>query len=258
MTNDKYTMPYHLKVRIITALQHLTAVAGIVYWWPNIAVGVLLSIVCWFMIFGLGVSAGYHRLTAHRAFTCSQTWQHILLSLGAMAGFGSSIAWTAAHRLHHQHSDVSKELDPYWPHGTWWQRTVSWWTTPRPVTGAGSAVKDLVRSREHQWWHRNYFRLTTVWVVVLSVVSPWLLVFAWALPGILSYYSIQAVGHCGHNGKIQPHNNNDHSSDPLWLGIITLGEGWQNTHHHRPQQLQMHRWDITGWFIARFVAQNKS
>ncbi len=53
---------------------------------------------------GLGVTVGYHRLFAHRAFATSGIVHATLAVLGSMAVVGPLLRWVAFHRSHHQHS----------------------------------------------------------------------------------------------------------------------------------------------------------
>src|SRR6266702_8006015 len=61
----------------------------------------------------LGVTLGYHRLFAHRAFATFRSVECVLMVLGCMAG-GAPSFWIATHRAHHRHSD--RDGDPHSPH----------------------------------------------------------------------------------------------------------------------------------------------
>ena len=107
---------HHLFI-LASAILPLVGVATAVVLLWNEAVGWsdLVVFAIMYVIAGLGVSTGYHRLLAHRAF---KTYRPIALAFataGAMAGQGPPLIWTAHHRRHHRVAD--KPGDPHSPYG---------------------------------------------------------------------------------------------------------------------------------------------
>jgi len=242
------------KVKLITVSQHVIGIVGLIYYWPSLA-GILTALICWFLYFGLGVSGGFHKMICHRGFETNKFWRYTLLALGTGSGFGSSVAWTVSHRLHHNNSDTDIEHDPYYPQGTFKNKFISWWVTPRAVPYNPLIVKDLLVDPVQRWIHLNYFKVLFAFVLVLTLINPWLTVFAWALPNVLGYHAIQAVGVISHSVGKQPHDNGDNSRDNYVVGILTFGEGFQNTHHKYPNQYRLHRHDVVGYLIEKFIAR---
>ncbi|EUC54182.1 delta 9-fatty acid desaturase, partial [Rhizoctonia solani AG-3 Rhs1AP] len=75
--------------------------------------------VFWYFVTGLGITAGYHRLWAHRAYNASKPLEYFLALAGAGAVQGSIKWWSRGHRAHHRYTDT--ELDPYNAHwGFFW------------------------------------------------------------------------------------------------------------------------------------------
>src|SRR5229473_3802896 len=62
------------------------------------------------LITGLGLTVGYHRLFTHSAFSTSVAVSRLLIVIGSMAGRGSMISWAAMHRRHHELSDHDGDL----------------------------------------------------------------------------------------------------------------------------------------------------
>jgi stearoyl-CoA desaturase (delta-9 desaturase) len=87
-------------------------------------------------------------------------------------------------------------------------------------------------------------------------LDPWLTVFAWAIPNVLGYHAIQAVGVLSHSYGQQPYDNKDNSRDNYLIGLLTFGEGFQNTHHQHPQWPRLHKYDLVGYIIERFLIRN--
>ncbi|KAI8609577.1 hypothetical protein BC830DRAFT_1070773, partial [Chytriomyces sp. MP71] len=109
---------------------HITILAGT----PLIAlVGALTTplttpTLIWSIIYyfftGLGITAGYHRYWAHRAYDATRAWQFVILAAATGAMEGSAKWWCRGHRIHHRFTDTEK--DPYnakngffWSHLGW-------------------------------------------------------------------------------------------------------------------------------------------
>jgi len=67
-----------------------------------------------YLVCGLGVTVGFHRLLTQRSFATYRPVQYLLAVLGSMAVQGPVIGWVADHRKHHAHAD--EEGDPHSPH----------------------------------------------------------------------------------------------------------------------------------------------
>ena len=67
-----------------------------------------------YVLTGLGVTVGFHRLLTHRAFKSGRVIRAVLAILGSAAIEGPVISWVADHRKHHRFSD--RAGDPHSPH----------------------------------------------------------------------------------------------------------------------------------------------
>ena len=134
-----------LKVRIATLIAVITPFFGLVaaivsFWgwgfqWSDLAL--LLGM---YVLTGLGITVGFHRLFTHHSFETDGV-QFVFAVLGSMAVQGPLIQWVALHRRHHQHSD--NEEDPHSPHhqgqGYWgvvrglWHSHVGWMFASAPA-----------------------------------------------------------------------------------------------------------------------------
>ncbi len=87
---------------------------------PTGAFEIGLLITFW-LLTGLGITVGYHRLFTHRTFKASPALRKFLAITASMAGQGSVTSWVALHRLHHERSDQLG--DPHSPNmhgvGVW-------------------------------------------------------------------------------------------------------------------------------------------
>src|ERR687886_2306446 len=68
-----------------------------------------------YVVTGLGVTLGFHRLLTHRSFATYKGVQYLFAALGSMSVQGPVMSWVADHRKHHAHTD--RDGDPHSPHG---------------------------------------------------------------------------------------------------------------------------------------------
>lgn len=59
----------------------------------------------------IGITAGAHRLWAHRTYKAKLPLQIILMIFNSIAFQNTAIHWVRDHRLHHKHSDT--DADPH-------------------------------------------------------------------------------------------------------------------------------------------------
>src|SRR5206468_8783574 len=64
-----------------------------------------------YVLTGLGITVGYHRLIAHRSFSCSPWVKTALLITGGWALENSGVEWGRAQIRHHACCD--QDYDPY-------------------------------------------------------------------------------------------------------------------------------------------------
>jgi stearoyl-CoA desaturase (delta-9 desaturase) len=119
-----------------------------------------------------GITAGYHRLWAHRSYNASKGLQYFLALVGAGAVEGSIKWWSRGHRAHHRYTDT--DLDPYNAHrGLFWSH-VGWMVIkPRRKPGVAD-VSDLTKNEIVRWQHRHYPLLIMIMAIAVPTIIPWL------------------------------------------------------------------------------------
>ena len=106
-----------------------------------------------YIITGLGITVGYHRLLAHRSFACPDWVKGSFLVAGGWALQNSGLRWTADHIRHHARCD--QEGDPYSAKRGFWHSHCGWlfWADPhRDDRFARKLQQDAVV----MWQHRYY------------------------------------------------------------------------------------------------------
>jgi len=126
--------------------------------------------VFWYFVTGLGITAGYHRLWAHRSYNASLPLQYALAFMGAGAVQGSIKWWSRGHRAHHRYTDT--DLDPYGAHhGLLWSH-IGWMViNPRRKPGVADC-SDLNNNPLVRWQHKYYLWLLFSMAVIVPTAIP--------------------------------------------------------------------------------------
>jgi hypothetical protein len=95
---------------IYISLAHVAALFGIFSLQYCAKYTLLWAFICW-PISGLGITAGAHRLWAHRSYKATFALRTFLMLANSMANQGSIWHWSRDHRVHHKHSESS--ADPH-------------------------------------------------------------------------------------------------------------------------------------------------
>ncbi|WP_330181682.1 fatty acid desaturase [Nocardia sp. NBC_01503] len=241
---------------------------------PLGALEVALLFVMW-LVTGLGVTVGYHRLFTHRTFKAAPWVAVVLAVLGSMAGQGGVLSWVALHRRHHEYSD--REGDPHSPnlsgggvrgavrglahsHFLWMRRH----EYPNIVHYAPDLIKDrrLVRvARLYYYWVALGLLVPAVLGGVLSM--SWTGAVSGLLWGgfvriFLLEHIVWAINSFLHMFGTRPYESRENSHNGGIFALVTLGESWHNNHHAFPESpsfgLDWYRLDPGYWLIRALAA----
>jgi len=261
-------------VGIVLPLAGLAAAVVLLWGWGFdwMHLGMLVGM---FVLTGMGITVGYHRLFTHRAFDAHGAVKATLAILGSMAVQGPLIKWVAIHRRHHQHSD--DHHDPHSPrmHGSslwgilrgWWHAHVGWIFEAEPADLARYSA-DLRRDA----LLRRISALFPLWALLGMLVPAalgGLITMSWSgvLLGLLwgglarmclVHHVTWSINSICHLWGTRPFRSDDHSRNNPIFGILGLGEGWHNNHHAFPNSAAHGlRWweiDTSYWFIRGLEA----
>jgi stearoyl-CoA desaturase (Delta-9 desaturase) len=225
--------------------------------WIDLGIMAGLYLVC-----GLGITVGYHRLLTHRAFQTHKPLEYGFAVVGSMALQGGVLDWVADHRKHHAHTD--EEGDPHSPHvghgsglaGLWHAHT-GWLFETHGQADWKRYAKELYEDRGM----KRINRLFPLWAY-LSIAIPTALGFVlhgFTLEGAIRgliwgglvrafflhhiTWSINSV--CHYFGR-RRFAVEDHSTNVAWLALPSLGEAWHHNHHAFPRSAAhgLRRWEV--------------
>jgi stearoyl-CoA desaturase (delta-9 desaturase) len=212
----------------------------------DIGLLVVLYVAC-----GLGITVGFHRLFAHKAFKTVPAVRAALAILGSMTVQGPLTQWVTDHRKHHALSD--REGDPHSPHGRdgllggmggFLHAHMGWLLTTKGMERGRRYGRDLYEDA----LIRRIDRLYMLWVV-LSLGIPFAIGYAveptWrgGLTGLvwgglvrifLFHHMTWSVNSICHTFGRRTYDTDDESRNNWAIAIPTFGEGWHNNHHAFP------------------------
>jgi stearoyl-CoA desaturase (delta-9 desaturase) len=247
-------------------------VAIVLLWGRYVDATSLVITVALYVLTGLGITVGFHRLLTHRSFQTFAPVRATLAILGSMAVQGPVINWVADHRKHHVFTD--EEGDPHSPHlserpgvlgaiAGLWHAHVGWL-----FGGSGRAAverygRDLLRDPAIRFVNRTF----ALWValglvlpfglglVVTGTLRGGLLALLWG--GLVRIFLLHhvtfAINSLCHFLGRRRFATDDESRNVSWLAPLSFGEAWHNNHHAFPTSafhgLRRREIDPGGWLI---------
>mmetsp|Transcript_107715 Transcript_107715/g.343817 ORF Transcript_107715/g.343817 Transcript_107715/m.343817 type:complete len:456 (-) Transcript_107715:251-1618(-) len=212
--------------------------------WRTGGLGVGLWIVS-----GLGVTAGAHRLWSHQAYQATPAMQALLIIMFSIADQGTIVGWTLTHAMHHAASDTDSDphnrMEGFWhAHFGWLYSSksfrISQYDYNRVLDGHGRLVR----------WHDTVFLF---WDPLWSLAFPALVASFWGeavngfwVAGAFRWMCVQhitffvnSVAHGEREAGADEHSFDIMASGigprvSLLTTILALGEGWHDYHHLFP------------------------
>ncbi|MCL2769010.1 MAG: acyl-CoA desaturase [Solirubrobacterales bacterium] len=206
-----------------------------------------------YLLSGLGVTVGFHRLFTHRSFKTTHAVRAIFAVLGSMAIEGPVISWVADHRKHHAFSD--RDGDPHSPHvdhGAGWRGAlrglyhahVGWLFIHTHRGSHRRYASDLLADPVVEFVNRTFLLwavagLAAAFALGGAIGGTWRAAFTGLLWGgavrmlVLHHMTYSVNSLCHFFGR-HDYRTEDHSRNLALLAIPTLGEAWHNNHHAFP------------------------
>ncbi|MBK6768961.1 MAG: acyl-CoA desaturase [Ardenticatenales bacterium] len=242
-------------------------------WVTPLDVGLLIG---GWIVTGLGITVGFHRMLTHRSFEAPVWVRAFWLALGSMAVEGGALNWAAIHAEHHVHSD--QEGDPHSPLAGFWHAHFGWmWN------GFGGHperyVPQLVGDPLVRWFERTFIVWVGVGLVVPFAVgglfggpiggpiggpsapaaawswsAAWMaLVWGGFVRIFVTHHITWSVNSVCHVFGGRMFETKDVSRNNLIVGLLAFGEGWHNNHHAFPRSafhgLRWWQIDASGYII---------
>jgi len=241
-------------------LTPLAGVLGTVWWaasgrfhWATLA----LFFLTWAAT-AMGITAGYHRLFAHRSYRARRPLELLLLFAGGAAWEGSCVEWGRDHRRHHRYVDTGR--DPYNINEGFWWAHLGWLVFDKREPTDPKEIRDLLDDPAMRFQHRYYGWIATAtsFFLPMGLCALWGdfwggLFVAASLRIVVNHHATFFINSLCHYMGSRPYSDS-HSARDNWLAaLVTYGEGYHNFHHEFPADyrngVRLHQWDPTKWLI---------
>lgn len=246
--------------------------AVVVLWGHGVSAADLAIMASLYVLTGLGIAVGYHRLLTHRAFQTKRGLRYMWAILGSLALEGSVLPWVAHHRKHHAFSDA--DGDPHSPHGHGsgirgvlkglGHAHLGWVLFGARQRDRDRYLGDLKNDRAMNLIS-DLFPVFAVVTLLIPAALGLLVSQSWmgALTGFIwgglvrvfflhhVTFSINSICHFVGRRRF---DTDDESRNVFWLALPSLGEAWHHNHHAFPTSarhgLRRREIDIAGLVIG--------
>jgi stearoyl-CoA desaturase (Delta-9 desaturase) len=205
----------------------------------------LFSIFLW-ICGGLGITAGAHRLWAHRTYKARLPLRILLALFNTLALQNDIFDWSRDHRVHHKYSET--DADPHNINRGFFFAHVGWLLMKKHPEvlekGKKMYLQDLLDDPV-VYYQRKYYRVLAILVCfVLPTIIPYYfwnesLTIAYFIPAIFRYvFTLNAtwfVNSFAHMYGQRPYDKRIQPSENEIVSFFALGEGFHNYHHTFPQ-----------------------
>ena len=209
---------------------------------------------------GLSITAGYHRLFAHRSYEASSAVRLFYLVFGAAACQNSALKWVTDHRNHHRF--VDKDRDPYNIRRGFFHAHIGWivFKDPQDPHESSGIDPDLLADPLMRWQDRFYLPIAISAGGGLPLLIGGFLgdalgcfLLAGVARTVIVHHSTFLINSLCHFIGRQPYSLQDSSRDSALVAFLTCGEGFHNFHHRFQYDyrngVRWYHFDPTKWLI---------
>lgn len=230
---------------ILFAYLHLAAIYGVWLMFTSAQWKTGLFAFALYQMAGLGITAGAHRLWAHRSYKAKAPLRFLLMLFNTLAFQDSAIDWARDHRVHHKYSET--DADPHNATRGFFFSHVGWLLCRKhpDVKAAGSKLdlSDLRSDPILAFQHKYYLILMPIICFVLPTMIP---IYCWGETGKNAWFVATMFRYCfvlnvtwlvnsaAHKFGSKPYDKEISPSQNPTVALLAFGEGWHNYHHVFP------------------------
>jgi len=245
----------HLLILSITPILSIYGLLTCDYYLNTFLFTILYYVLC-----GFGITAGYHRLFAHKSYEAHPSLEIALMCLGSGSVQGSLKWWARDHRAHHKYVDSDK--DPYSSKLGFWHSHIGWMLIKQEKERIGNVnISDLT----DKWYVKHQHEYYGLYALLFGLLLPTLICgLFWGdyyggfyIAGItrlvLLHHATFCVNSLAHWNGEQTYSDGHSAKNSFITALVTLGEGYHNFHHEFPNDyrnaIKWWQYDPTKWFI---------
>jgi len=242
---------------IFMAFTHIGGTLGLLYYFTSMDWRTLVFCHVYGQLSVIGITAGAHRLWAHKAYKAKLPFRIFLMLLSTASFQGHLMRWCRDHRQHHKFSDT--DADPSNSSRGFFFSHFGWLLVKKHPDAYRQKkqmdVTDLKKDPVVMFQYKNYLYLVILmWGIVPTVIP----VYFWQESIPIAFviccmwrYTFTLQGTCMVNSAAhlwghRPFNRKLAATEShvTLASLLGLGEGWHNFHHAFPQD---YRVSEMGW-----------
>ncbi|MDC8832329.1 acyl-CoA desaturase [Alteromonas gilva] len=232
----------------------------------------IVTTVVLFFATGMSITAGYHRLWAHKTYDAHPVVKVVLAIGGAMALQNSILHWCSDHRVHHRHVDVN-DKDPYSAKKGFWFSHIGWMLREYQAESYDdySNCKDLLKDKVVMWQHKHYLAIVLASNFGITALLGWInsdvlsmILLAGVFRLVMVHHVTFFINSLAHYWGSRPYTDTNSARDNGIIALFTFGEGYHNYHHifeyDYRNGIKWYQYDPTKWLIKSlsFVGLTKN
>ncbi len=236
----------HDKLDYFICLQFLFMhVACLLVIWTGVSLTAVVICLALYVVRMFAITAGFHRLLAHRTYKTSRLFQFLMAFTGTASYQKGPLWWSAHHRRHHLVADTAEDFHSPLTR-RFWRAHFGWFLSRDSQQTEWKLIANLSKYPELRFLDRFYslppimlavsaFLLGAAlerWAPGLETSSWQMLVWAFFISTVVLYHGTFTVNSLAHIFGKRRFATDDNSRNNLFVALITLGEGWHNNHHY--------------------------
>lgn len=206
-----------------------------------------------FIFGGLGITAGAHRLWAHKSYKARLPLQILLMCCNCISMQNDILEWSRDHRVHHKFSETN--ADPHNVKRGFFFAHIGWLLVRKHpdvlVKGRSVDMSDLKRDPVVMFQHRHYYKLCLFGILLLNILVPWYFwgedlwiafFILYAFRYVMTLHSTWLVNSVAHLWGTHRYDKHINPSDNNFVSFAAIGEGFHNYHHTFPYDYSTSEW----------------
>ena len=224
---------------------HLSALYGLYLCFTDAKWQTIVFSVFLYVISGLGITAGAHRLWSHRSYKAKRPLRVILCIFQTIAFQNSIYEWSRDHRVHHKYSET--DADPHNANRGFFFAHCGWLLCRKHPDviekGKHISYEDLLQDPIVRFQKKFYLLLVFIFCFILPTIIPSLL---WNESNWNAYFTCSLLRYCwtlnmtwlvnsaAHLWGRKPYDKHISPVENTTVIIGAIGEGFHNYHHTFP------------------------
>ena len=218
----------------------------------------------YYLVSGLGVTAGAHRLWTHKTYKARLPIRIMLMLFNCVSFQNNILEWSRDHRVHHKFTET--DADPHDARRGFFFAHMGWLMMRKHpdvlLKGRLVDMSDLKSDPIVMFQRKYYYFLAIICSVTIPTVAPWYFwnespLYAFLVCGAFRYtislHVTWLVNSAAHLYGAKPYDKTINPTDNWFVSLSTIGEGFHNYHHVFPFDYATSEWgpsmNITTCFI---------